>query len=94
MKCRFKFSPSRRIFRLLFVLPLLGASLFAADSFPDFSKLPSQPGLPDPLLMLNGERVTNQEQWVRQRRPELLALFQHYMYGVMPARAGTPRICG
>ena len=34
--------------------------------------------------MLNGERVTTPEQWVKQRRPELKALFQHYMYGVMP----------
>ena len=84
MKRRFRSAGSRRIARLLFALPLLGASLLAAESFPDISKLPSQPGLPDPLLMLNGERVATPEQWVQQRRPELKALFQHYMYGAMP----------
>ena len=40
--------------------------------------------MPDPLVMFNGERVTCKEQWVAQRRPELKALFQHYMYGYMP----------
>src|SRR4029450_4671297 len=38
----------------------------------------------DPLLMFNGERVTNKKEWVNKRRPELKALFQHYMYGHMP----------
>jgi hypothetical protein len=35
--------------------------------------------------MLNGQRVATKEQWVEQRRPELKALFQHYMYGYLPA---------
>jgi hypothetical protein len=41
--------------------------------------------LPDPLVMFNGERVTTPEQWVKARRPELKALFEHYMYGTAPA---------
>src|SRR5262249_17954924 len=44
---------------------------------------------PDPLTMFDGRRVTNQEQWVQERRPELKALFQHYMYGSMPPGHGT-----
>jgi hypothetical protein len=35
------------------------------------SKLPSQPGLPDPLVMFDGERVADKEQWITKRRPEL-----------------------
>src|SRR6185369_15908617 len=42
--------------------------------------------LPDPLVMLDGRRVTSREQWESERRPELIALFQHYMYGSLPAK--------
>lgn len=56
----------------------------AADRFPPASELPSCAGLPDPLVMLDGRRVTTKEQWFKERRPELRSLFQHYMYGVMP----------
>lgn len=84
MKHRFKFGCLSGIAGLLLALPLLGGNLPAADTFPEPAKLPSQPGLPDPLLMMNGERVTDREQWGQQRRPELKALFQHYMYGTIP----------
>jgi hypothetical protein len=58
---------------------------FGADpAFPEVSRLPSQPQLPDPLVMLNGERVTSKEQWISKRRAELKALFQYYMYGFAP----------
>src|SRR5207248_2197098 len=40
--------------------------------------------LPDPLVMQNGGRVTTKKQWFKKRRPELKALFEHYMYGKMP----------
>src|SRR5439155_2021111 len=61
-----------------------GHSVLAARSFPDVSQLASLPGLPDPLVLLNGEHVTTTKQWLKNRRPELKALFEHYMYGVMP----------
>ena len=53
-------------------------------SLPEFTSLPSQPGLRDPLVMLNGDRIATREQWEQQRRPELKAIFQHYMYGQIP----------
>ena len=40
--------------------------------------------LPDPLVLLSGERVATPEDWFKRRRPELAELFQHYMYGYMP----------
>jgi hypothetical protein len=46
----------------------------------------AQTPVPDPLVMANGTRVTTAAQWRDARRPELLALFTHEMYGVMPAR--------
>ena len=55
-----------------------------ADRFPPVSELASQPEFPDPLVMLDGRRVATREQWFRERRPELMALFQHYMYGFLP----------
>src|SRR5262249_2911104 len=66
----------------------LGLATAFAD-FPPVAQLPSQPDLPDPLVMFNGERVTTPEQWFSKRRPELKALFQHYMYGQLPAAPAT-----
>ncbi|MFO0903376.1 MAG: acetylxylan esterase [Pirellulales bacterium] len=57
----------------------------AAD-FPTFEQLPVRAELPDPLVMLDGTRVTTPAEWMQKRRPELQALFQHYMYGKLPAK--------
>lgn len=65
------------------VLMLMVSSSYGAD-FPPADQLPSHPQLPDPLVMFNGDKVTTTQQWTQQRRPELKALFQHYMYGVLP----------
>jgi hypothetical protein len=59
----------------------------AAD-LPDPAKLPSNPDLPDPLVMLDGTRVTTKDQWETKRRPELKKLFEHYMYGKQPSDRG------
>lgn len=63
-----------------------GTNAPAPDRFPDAASLPSQPQLPDPLVMLDGRRVTSARQWVEKRRPELKELFQHYMYGQLPPK--------
>jgi hypothetical protein len=55
-----------------------------ANSTPPSSALQPQAGLPDPLVMFNGERVGSRSQWEKERRPELRALFEHYMYGAFP----------
>jgi len=52
--------------------------------FPKAAALPAQPQLPDPLMMLDGKRVASEKEWTNVRRPELQALFQHYMYGAIP----------
>ena len=76
------------ILTLSFLALLLLADTSNAGTrlFPDSSKLPSQPGLPDPLVMFNGKPVATRAGWFRNRRPELKALFQRYMYGTMPPR--------
>jgi hypothetical protein len=68
---------------------LWGTASARAQTFPEVSQLPPHAELPDPLVMLDGSRVTTPEQWRRQRRPELQALFQHYMYGYLPAAPET-----
>jgi hypothetical protein len=65
------------------VLVLASLRSFAID-FPDPDKQPANPDLPDPLVRLNGDRVKTKKQWLEKRRPELKALFEHYMYGKMP----------
>jgi hypothetical protein len=55
-----------------------------AQSFPDAEKLPIVSELPDPLTLFAGGKVTTREDWFAKRRPELLALFSHYMYGFTP----------
>ncbi|HEY3967909.1 MAG TPA: acetylxylan esterase [Planctomycetaceae bacterium] len=59
-------------------------SLAAAADFPPAAGLKPMTELPDPLLMFDGSRVTTRDQWTANRRPELIALFQHYMYGRPP----------
>lgn len=66
------------------VLSLAIGGAASAQSFPAAQALPPQTEFPDPLRMLNGERVATPEQWREHRRPELKALFQHYMYGNFP----------
>src|SRR5215475_6282243 len=70
---------------------LLAASLFwgcatkmKSTQFVDPNELPARAEMPDPLTMLNGEKVRSRTQWFDERRPELKALFQHYMYGAIP----------
>lgn len=51
----------------------------------DESKVPKFT-LPDPLVMANGQRVTDAATWRQQRRPEILRLFQKYVYGRSPGK--------
>jgi hypothetical protein len=43
--------------------------------------------LPDPLLMANGKKVKNREQWIKTRRPYVYRLFEKNVYGRYPRQA-------
>jgi hypothetical protein len=73
----------RRVF--LFVT-LLCALRAGAAPFPPPADLAPQPLLPDPLYSFDGHPVETKAEWLDHRRPELEALFQHYMYGWLPPR--------
>ena len=61
----------------LLTLPLLAmfariGSAGPAWPFPAVADLPAHTELPDPLVLLNGKRVTTKTQWLKERRPEYL----------------------
>ena len=58
----------------------------ASSGLPKPADLPLQTSLPDPLVMLDGRKVTTRDMWMKERRPELIRLFQHYMYGLLPPK--------
>jgi len=61
-------------------------------SFPELSELRPQPDLPNPLVALDGHAITTSAQWFNERRPELKALFGHYMYGPIPPKPASMQI--
>jgi hypothetical protein len=73
---------------------LLAGSAIGAQqyNFSEVSALPDRPAMPDPLVMLSGEPVQSREQWTNERRPELKALFEHYMYGTLPPVPAHPQV--
>lgn len=54
----------------------------------DESKVPRYT-LPDPLVMLDGQKVTDARTWRDKRRPEILKIFKTQVYGRSPARPGN-----
>jgi hypothetical protein len=72
-----------------FAAPLVGVlavtlPILSAD-FPAPDKLPSHAGLPDPTIAFDGSKIETVREWESKRKPELKALFEHYMYGKVPA---------
>jgi hypothetical protein len=49
----------------------------------DESKVPDY-SLPDPLIAEDGSKVTTADAWRQSRRPEVLRLFEDYVYGKTP----------
>lgn len=52
---------------------------------PDFDAFPRQNDLPDPLRFLNGKPVSTTKDW-RQRRAEIMNLFEKYDVGTFPPK--------
>lgn len=47
--------------------------------------------LPDPLTLADGRRVTRPAQWWRERRPQILTMFETLEYGLAPAKPADQR---
>src|SRR4051794_25849374 len=78
---------ARRLLVMAFAVLLLAklANAQQPDINYDESRVPAY-SLPDPLVTSSGERVTTPEAWREQRRPEILHLFERYIYGKAPGR--------
>jgi hypothetical protein len=44
--------------------------------------------LPDPLIFSDGKKVNNSRQWYKERRPQIISLFEEFEYGRLP---GVPK---
>src|SRR5262249_19351644 len=44
--------------------------------------------LPDPLRLADGRAVSDADTWTKQRRPEIVRLFEENQFGRAPARPG------
>jgi hypothetical protein len=53
----------------------------------DESKANPYPNLPDPLVLKNGKKVKTAKVWWRERRPEIVELFDREIYGRVPKNA-------
>lgn len=60
------------------------AKEYDSDVIYDEARIPHY-DLPDPLLTAEGELVTTAEAWTAKRRPQILGLFSHMLYGSIPA---------
>jgi hypothetical protein len=66
------------------VLIFVGAA-HAQEANYDEAKVPEYT-LPDPLVCLDGTKVTDAKTWTQKRRPEILRLFEQHVYGRAPGR--------
>lgn len=74
---------------LLIVLMSWFGLIAEGGTFPAPDQLPEHVEFPNPMVALDGTKVTSTQQWEQTRRPELKKLFENYMYGKYPEK-GTP----
>ena len=60
------------------------------DANYDEAKANPYPELPDPLTLNNGAKVTTPDAWWKQRRPEIVEMFDREIYGRTPK--STPKV--
>jgi hypothetical protein len=82
--------PRKHLLGWLLIL-LLGEITLAQEPRPanyDEAKIPPYT-LPDPLVALDGRRISTGADWLARRRPELLKLFAEHVYGQTPLGGET-----
>jgi hypothetical protein len=50
----------------------------------DESRANPYPDLPDPLTRNDGQKVTTPQMWLEKRRPEIVEMYEKYVYGRIP----------
>ena len=57
----------------------------------DLDKIPEYT-LPNPLILSNGKKIKDLNEWNDFRRQELINLFSHHLYGYIPGKIKNPKI--
>jgi len=70
---------------VVIVMSLVVPVIFAQEANYDESKV-GQYTLPDPLICSDGTAVKDAQTWREKRRPEILKLFEEYVYGKAPGK--------
>jgi len=65
------------------MIALLLTCLFQGTPFPPDPEMPAYT-LPDPLVAVDGRKISTAEEWKTIRRPEVLELFRKHVYGRVP----------
>jgi hypothetical protein len=65
------------------MIALLLTCLFQGTPFPPDPEMPAYT-LPDPLVAVDGRKISTAEEWKMIRRPEVLELFRKHVYGRVP----------
>jgi len=73
---------------IIVLLAVLSVHSQAQEPNYDESRVPKYT-LPDPLQLSDGTQVINAKMWWEKRRPEILKLFEEYVYGKAPGRPET-----
>jgi len=74
-----------KILPVLLIVCVMDISAQKQETNYDETKVPEYK-LPDPLVLSNGRKVTDAKTWWRQRRPEILRLFEQHVYGKSPGK--------
>ena len=75
---------SCRVLLLVAVVSFFAVAAWSQTNY-DESKVPRYT-LPDALVCADGTKVDSAKVWTGKRRPEILALFEKYVYGKAPGR--------
>ncbi len=81
----------QRLIQAIAIAAVLAAAVLCAHAQEfnyDEAKVPSFT-LPDPLVCLDGDKVTDAKTWQQKRRPEILRLFEENVYGRSPGKPQT-----
>jgi hypothetical protein len=70
---------------LLVIMTVSISMTQSAEPWPKPGSLPKSATYPDPRVRFDGTTIATVKDWETQRRPELKTLFEHYMYGRLPA---------
>lgn len=79
------------LFALCFLLNAVSVFAQPGEFNYDESRVPKYE-LPELLTTQDGTKITTQEQWLKKRRPEILALFEEHVFGRQPSTVPQLRV--